>query len=211
MRRLSCRSVPMTCSPPISSTSRTSRCGAAGTAPWRRAPPSSSSAAHLDPLGSIQRVLAPPSAQQRELELRRVHLLRLALLDPELARRDLAEHVRADLVVGHLNVEPSGCDAAPQPVVEQLLARELAELDVGAAAGHVRRDHHRAELAGVLDDVRLALVLLGVEHLVLDLVLPSQHRAEHLALLDAGRAHEHGTPASWNALISSTIASHLSF
>jgi hypothetical protein len=58
-----------------------------------------------------------------------------------------------------------------EPVLDELLARCRAELDVRAAAGHVGRDHHRAELPGVLDDVRLALVLLGVEHLVLDLVL----------------------------------------
>ena len=47
-----------------------------------------------------------------------------------------------------------------------------AELDVGAATRHVRGDGHLAGHAGVLDDVRLALVLLGVQHVVLDAVLP---------------------------------------
>ena len=35
----------------------------------------------------------------------------------------------------------------------------VAELDVDAAAGHVRRDRDRARLARVLDDLGLALVL----------------------------------------------------
>src|SRR5262249_16165180 len=48
------------------------------------------------------------------------------------------------------------------------LAHALAELDVHAAAGHVRRDRDGAGLAGVLDDLRLALVLLGVQHVVRD-------------------------------------------
>ena len=42
-----------------------------------------------------------------------------------------------------------------------------AEDDVGAAAGHVRGDGHGALAAGLGDDLRLALVMLGVEHLVL--------------------------------------------
>ncbi len=42
-----------------------------------------------------------------------------------------------------------------------------AEDDVGAAAGHVRGDGHGALAAGLGDDLGLALVMLGVEHLVL--------------------------------------------
>ena len=41
-----------------------------------------------------------------------------------------------------------------------------AEFDVGAAAGHVRRDRDRARLARARDDLRLALVVLRVEHVV---------------------------------------------
>ena len=43
-----------------------------------------------------------------------------------------------------------------------------AEDDVGTAAGHVRGDGHGAEAAGLGDDLGLALVMLGVEHFVLD-------------------------------------------
>ena len=48
----------------------------------------------------------------------------------------------------------------------ELRLEVAAEHDVGAAAGHVGGDGHRARAAGLRDDVRLALVLLGVQHLV---------------------------------------------
>ena len=38
-----------------------------------------------------------------------------------------------------------------------------AEFDVGAAAGHVRRDGHRTALAGASDDLGFLLVILGVQ------------------------------------------------
>ena len=44
----------------------------------------------------------------------------------------------------------------------------LAELDVDAAAGHVRRDRDRMRLARVLDDLALPLVLLRVQDVVRD-------------------------------------------
>src|SRR4029078_4527338 len=50
----------------------------------------------------------------------------------------------------------------------------LAELDVDAAAGHVRRDRDRAGLAGVRDDLALALVLLRVQDVVRDAAPPRQ-------------------------------------
>src|SRR6185437_8037173 len=72
------------------------------------------------------------------------------------------------------------------PVRTRLLARGLvrlgrkrgelhveiaAENDVGTAAGHVRRDRDGAGAARLRDDERLALVLLGVQHLVRDVLL----------------------------------------
>ena len=47
----------------------------------------------------------------------------------------------------------------------------LAQNDVRAAPGHVRRNGDRAELAGVLDDFRFLLMVLGVQHIVRNLVL----------------------------------------
>ena len=69
----------------------------------------------------------------------------------------------------------------------------FAELDVDAAAGHVRRDRDRAELARVLDDLRLARVLLRVQDVVLD-ALPRQQLREVLGRLDGDRADEHRLP-----------------
>ena len=43
-----------------------------------------------------------------------------------------------------------------------------AELDVGAAAGHVGGDRHRAGPAGLGDDVGFLLVIARVQHLVRD-------------------------------------------
>ena len=42
------------------------------------------------------------------------------------------------------------------------------EFDIGTATGHVGRDRHGPDLPGIFDDVGFTLVLLGVEHLVLD-------------------------------------------
>ncbi len=64
-----------------------------------------------------------------------------------------------------------------------------AEHDVRAAAGHVGGDRHRAGPTGLRDDVRLALVLLGVQHLVRDLLFLQQVRQE-LRRFDRGRADQ---------------------
>ena len=70
------------------------------------------------------------------------------------AAAKLVVDAAALVALGAEHVQAAGLDHA------------LAELDVDAAAGHVGGDRDRALLAGVLDDVRLALVLLGVEHVV---------------------------------------------
>jgi hypothetical protein len=54
----------------------------------------------------------------------------------------------------------------PRPGVLQLGVEVAAEHDVGTAAGHVGGDGDGAGLAGAGDDAGLALVLLGVQHLV---------------------------------------------
>ena len=67
-----------------------------------------------------------------------------------------------------------------------------AELDVDAAAGHVRRDRHGAGLTGLGDDLSLALGVLGlgVEHDVLDAGLRQDAR-QQLGDLDRDGADEH--------------------
>ena len=74
--------------------------------------------------------------------------------------------------------------------VESLTQRVLkvaAELDVRTAAGHVGRDRDRALFASLGDDVGLALVLLGVEHLVLNAALVEQ-LGQAFGVLDRRRA-----------------------
>ena len=106
-------------------------------------------------------------------------------VEPRLARVALAPRAAAKLVVDAArlvalraeHVEPAELDDA------------LAELDVDAAAGHVRRDRDRAGLACVLDDLALALVLLGVQDVVRDPLSREQLR-EILGGLDRDRADE---------------------
>ena len=62
-----------------------------------------------------------------------------------------------------------------------------AEFDVGSAAGHVRRDRDRARLTGARHDLRLALVVLRVEHVVLQSGA-AEHLGQRLRRLDARRA-----------------------
>lgn len=68
-----------------------------------------------------------------------------------------------------------------------------AELDVGAAAGHIRRDGDRAQLAGLRNDFGLLVVEFGVEDVVLDAAL-CQQLGNQLGLVDGHRAHQHRLP-----------------
>ena len=86
----------------------------------------------------------------------------------------------------------------------------VAELDVGAAAGHVRRDGHLAGQAGAGDDVGLGGDVVGVEHLVLDARARSSSLREMFRLVDRAGADQHAAGrrrAVWQ--ISSTTAAHL--
>ena len=66
-----------------------------------------------------------------------------------------------------------------------------AEQNVGAAAGHVGGNRHRALAARLRDDKRLALVILGVQHFMPD-AHPLEHARELFGFLDRDRAHQHG-------------------
>ena len=68
-----------------------------------------------------------------------------------------------------------------------------AELDVGAAAGHVRRDGDRTQLARLRDDLRFLVVELGIEDVVLDAALGKQ-LGDVLGLVNGHRAHQHRLP-----------------
>ena len=64
-----------------------------------------------------------------------------------------------------------------------------AQLDVRAATGHVRCNRHRAQFAGVSNDLRFLLVLAGVQHIMRD-VLAFQQVRQELRLFDGCRADE---------------------
>src|SRR5262249_18599270 len=83
------------------------------------------------------------------------------------------------------------------------------ELDVSSAPSHVGGDGHVADnlavhilmrLPSQQHDLSLALVIFGIQHLVLDAIFVRQHLGEHLALLDAGRADQY-----WPACIAELL------
>ena len=106
------------------------------------------------------------AAQRFDLRLRQVGLL-----------QHLAERREFRLDAAHLTLLDAG-----------------AQLDVGAPAGHVRRDRDRAGAPCLGHDLRLALVQLGIQDLVLE--TPAlQHTRQRLRHLHAHRAHQNGEPA----------------
>ena len=73
------------------------------------------------------------------------------------------------------------------------LRRIAPQDDVDPAAGHVRGDRHGRGAPGLGDDLRLLLMVLGVQHLVRD-PAPAQQGGQGLALLDRPGADEHRAP-----------------
>ena len=72
------------------------------------------------------------------------------------------------LAIGLLG-RAAGGGCLGDPVLQPVLG-VAAELDVGAAAGHVGRDRYRAGYARLRDDVGFLLVVARVQHLVRDRV-----------------------------------------
>ena len=70
-----------------------------------------------------------------------------------------------------------------------------AELDVGAAAGHVGGDGDGAGQAGIGDDMGFLLVVAGIEHVHGADVLLAQQLGQHFGFFDRGGAHQHGLAA----------------
>jgi len=74
-----------------------------------------------------------------------------------------------------------------------------AQLDVGAATGHVGGNRHRAELAGVGHDLGFLFMLAGVQNIVGD-VFGFQHFRQGFGFLDAGGADQHRLPQGMGLL-----------
>ena len=66
-----------------------------------------------------------------------------------------------------------------------------AQLNIGAAPGHVGGDGHRAELAGIGNDLRFLLMLARVQDVMRNPFSPSASGQDLLRFLDRGGAHKH--------------------
>src|SRR5581483_2011025 len=108
-------------------------------------------------------------------------------VEARLARVSLAAGAAAELVVD----APRLVALRAHDVQAAKLAHPLPELDVDAAAGHVGRDRDCVLLARVLDDLRLARVLLRVQDVVRD-AAALEELGEVLRRLHVDRADEHG-------------------
>ena len=161
--------------------------------------------------------LAAEDAQQRILE-RHVEARRAGVALPPGAAAQLVVDAPRLVPLGADDVQAAGGDhrvVPPLPFLAQLrdlrvllLGRELgvvaqhedrrldaaAQHDVGAAARHVGGDGDHLRPARLRDDLGLAGVLLGVQHLVRQLLLLEVLR-QQLRVLDRRRAHQHRLPA----------------
>ena len=114
-----------------------------------------------------------PERPRSWLSMRRLSCRSVPMMNRPPASRDL------------LAARPRPRPGSPRPSALALLVAAApadphvgvaAELDVGAAAGHVGGDGHRTDPAGLGDDVRLLLVVAGVQHLVRDALASSAGR-----------------------------------
>ena len=95
-------------------------------------------------------------------------------------------------VAGGLGDELVGESGLAQVVFGHVLG-VAAQHDIRTAAGHVGGHGDGAELTGLRHDLGLALVVLGVQQVVLD-ALAGQHLAQQLVLLNGDGAHQHRLP-----------------
>ena len=168
---------------------------------------------HLEHDHDLVDALAREDAQQRILE-REVEARRARVALPPGPAAQLVVDAPRLVPLGADDVQPAfldhvvvqllpfaleGLDARVLFALAELFVRldELALLldvaakhDVRAAARHVGRDGDHLGPARLRDDLRLAGVLLGVQHLVREVVGTLQHPGEQLGALDRGRAHE---------------------
>ena len=169
---------------------------------------------HLQPLHDRGHAVGREDAQQRILE-RQVEAARARVALASRAAAQLVVDAARLVALGADDVQPPGGDhlvVQLLPVEAHLLDRAssravassvssamhpvdlglgiAAEHDVGAAARHVGGDGDHLRPAGLHHDLRLARVLLRVQHVVRQLLL-LEHPGEQLGVLDRGRADQH--------------------
>ena len=100
------------------------------------------------------------------------------------------KHLRRALVqLALLHLALGQLDEAALKVVERQRLGVAAEHDIRAAACHVGGDGNGAVLAGLRDDIRLALMMLRVQHGVLN-ALRLEDLGQLLRLLDRDRTDQ---------------------
>src|SRR5687767_6777934 len=107
----------------------------------------------------------------------------------------LTARASAQLQVHASALVPARADDVQAAERRNLVAvgRPLAsKADIGAAAGHVGRDRHRAERAGPRDDRGLFGIVFRVQHFTRE-TRASQLPGEPLRLRHGGRSNQHGT------------------
>ena len=92
-------------------------------------------------------------------------------------------------VAGGLGNELIGEPGLAEVVLGHILG-VAAQHDIGTASGHVGGHGDGAELARLGHDLGLALMVFGVQQVMLD-ALAGQHLAQQLVLLDGHGAHQH--------------------
>ena len=92
-------------------------------------------------------------------------------------------------VAGGLGDQLVGESGLAQVVLGHVLG-VAAQHDIRTTTGHVGGHGDGAVLTGLRHDLRLALVVLGVQQIVLD-ALAGQHLAQQLILLDGDGTHQH--------------------
>ena len=105
------------------------------------------------------------------------------------ARVPLPSRAAAQLVVDPAGLVPLRPDDVEPPLPDD----PLAQLDVHAAAGHVRGDGHPSRMARLGDDLRLLLVVLGVQNVMGNAVAREQP-GEPLGFLDRDGAYQDRPP-----------------
>ena len=73
------------------------------------------------------------------------------------------------------------------------ILRVAAENDVRSPPGHVRRNRNRLVAPGLRDDVRLKLMVLGIQDFMLNTLL-LEHRRKQFGLLDRDRSDKNRLP-----------------
>ncbi len=134
---------------------------------------------HADPVHDGGDSLCAENAQEIVFE---------GKIEPRRPHVSLPSRTAAELVVDTAALVPLGSEDMQPPE----LRHPLSQFDVRSASGHVCGNGHLSGLSGLRDDLRLAFMILCVQHVVLD-PRPGQIFAQEFRFFDGDRPHENGS------------------